>query len=87
MRKPGGVVRTQGVGEALAVRGRAQRRQSLVYIRIDRGFVKLKNSFLDIIERYKLAKFHVSSNYSCLSLLQNVFLRKSHFCEKGLFFT
>ena len=50
-------------------------------------FKKRKNNFLDIIERYNLAKIHVPSTYSCLSLLQNMFLRKSHFCEKGHFLT
>ena len=46
---------------------------------------KWKNNFLAIIERYNLAKFHVSSNYSSLSLLQNVYWRKSHFYDKAIF--
>ena len=42
-----------------------------------------KTIFWNIIERYNLAKFHVSSTCSCLSVNSNVFLRKSHFCENG----
>ena len=48
---------------------------------------KWGNNLLDIIERYNLTKFHVSFTSSCLLLLQNVFLRKLHFCENAHFLT
>ena len=43
-----------------------------------RKIPKKWNNCLDIIKR--LAKFHVSSTCSCLSLSSNVFLRQSQFC-------
>ena len=47
---------------------------------------KWNNNFLDIIERYNLAKFHVSSTCSCLSVNSNVFLEKILFSWKWSFF-